>query len=164
MFLSCFYLFKHVQKLSGLLFYKRSLFVSILFLQMGNASEIFLFVSRISKNNDFIMGTLYTIFGKLTCFHLWNLWCEIQPLVSPLPLRRSGVLSVLGNGILLFVAYRKKSSLKPAELFVVNLAISDLSMTMTLFPLAIPSAFAHKWVTFDHLSVCLCYLFHPKTV
>ncbi|MEQ2180011.1 hypothetical protein GOODEAATRI_031123 [Goodea atripinnis] len=83
---------------------------------MGNASEIFLFVSRISKDNDFIMGTLYIIFG---------------------------VLSILGNGILLFVAYRKKSSLKPAEFFVVNLAISDLSMTITLFPLAIPSAYAH---------------------
>lgn len=55
----------------------------------------------------------------------------------------AGVLSVAGNGILLFVAYRKKSSLKPAEFFVVNLAISDLSMTMTLFPLAIPSAYAH---------------------
>ncbi|XP_030289598.1 trafficking protein particle complex subunit 8 [Sparus aurata] len=84
--------------------------------QMGNASETFLLVSRISKDNDFLMATLYTIFG---------------------------VLSVLGNGILLFVAYRKKSSLKPAEFFVVNLAISDLGMTLTLFPLAIPSAYAH---------------------
>ncbi|XP_030288753.1 opsin-5-like [Sparus aurata] len=83
---------------------------------MGNASETFLLVSRISKDNDFLMATLYTIFG---------------------------VLSVLGNGILLFVAYRKKSSLKPAEFFVVNLAISDLGMTLTLFPLAIPSAYAH---------------------
>ncbi|XP_013872569.1 opsin 7, group member b [Austrofundulus limnaeus] len=97
---------------------------------MGNASEIFLFVSRISKNNDFVMGTLYTIFG---------------------------VLSVLGNGILLFVAYRKKSSLKPAELFVVNLAISDLSMTITLFPLAIPSAFAHKWLF--NMTACTVYAF-----
>lgn len=61
----------------------------------------------------------------------------------PMSLCFSGVLSVLGNGILLFVAYRKKSSLKPAEFFVVNLAISDLSMTITLFPLAIPSAYAH---------------------
>lgn len=34
------------------------------FFQMGNASETYLFVSRISKENDFLMGTLYTIFGK----------------------------------------------------------------------------------------------------
>lgn len=63
-----------------------------------------------------------------------------------------GVLSVLGNGILLFVAFRKKSSLKPAEYFVVNLAISDLGMTTTLFPLAIPSAYAHMWVTTSSLN------------
>lgn len=60
-----------------------------------------------------------------------------------LPLCVLGVLSVVANGILLFVAYRKKSSLKPAEFFVVNLAISDLGMTLSLFPLAIPSAFTH---------------------
>lgn len=63
--------------------------------------------------------------------------CRLLPLCLP------GVLSVLGNGTLLLVAYRKKSSLKPAEFFVVNLAISDLGMTVTLFPLAIPSAYAH---------------------
>ncbi|KAM3617818.1 uncharacterized protein V6R79_011606 [Siganus canaliculatus] len=97
---------------------------------MGNASETFLLVSRISKDNDFLMGTLYTIFG---------------------------VLSVVGNGILLFVAYRKKSSLKPAEFFVVNLAISDLSMTMSLFPLAIPSAYAHMWLF--HRTTCTVYAF-----
>ncbi|XP_008289405.1 opsin-5-like [Stegastes partitus] len=97
---------------------------------MGNASETFLLVSRISKDNDFLMGTLYTIFG---------------------------VLSVLGNGILLFVAYRKKSSLKPAEFFVVNLAISDLGMTITLFPLAIPSAYAHMWLF--NRTVCTVYAF-----
>ncbi|XP_056130852.1 opsin 7, group member b [Lampris incognitus] len=97
---------------------------------MGNASETFLFMSSLSKENDMLMGTIYTIFG---------------------------VLSLLGNGILLFVAYRKKSSLKPAEFFVVNLAISDLSMTITLFPLAIPSAFAHRWL-FNQIS-CLVYAF-----
>ncbi|KAM7404850.1 hypothetical protein PAMP_012161 [Pampus punctatissimus] len=97
---------------------------------MGNASEMFLLVSKISKDNDFFMGTLYIILG---------------------------VLSVLGNGILLFVAYRKKSSLKPAEFFVVNLAISDLSMTITLFPLAIPSAYAHMWLF--NKTTCTIYAF-----
>uniref|UniRef100_A0AAV2LXB0 G-protein coupled receptors family 1 profile domain-containing protein n=1 Tax=Knipowitschia caucasica TaxID=637954 RepID=A0AAV2LXB0_KNICA len=68
-----------------------------------------------------------------------------------------GVLSMLGNGTLLFVAYRKKSTLKPAEFFVVNLAISDLGMTITLFPLAIPSAFAHMWL-FNRIT-CTIYAF-----
>lgn len=74
------------------------------------------------------------------------MWSQVQRFLYVLLLCLPGVLSVLGNGILLFVAYRKKSSLKPAEFFVVNLAISDLSMTMSLFPLAIPSAYAHMWV------------------
>ncbi|KAI3356910.1 hypothetical protein L3Q82_003556 [Scortum barcoo] len=98
--------------------------------RMGNASETFLFMSRISKDNDFLMAAVYTIFG---------------------------VLSVLGNGILLFVAYRKKSSLKPAEFFVVNLAISDLGMTITLFPLAIPSSYSHMWL-FNKVT-CIIYAF-----
>ncbi|CAL8258938.1 opsin 7, group member b [Gadus morhua] len=97
---------------------------------MGNASEMNLLVSSISKENDFLMATIYTIFG---------------------------VLSLMGNGILLFVAYRKKSSLKPAEFFVVNLAISDLSMTISLFPLAIPSALAHRWLF--NPSLCTVYAF-----
>ncbi|KAM4032722.1 opsin-5-like isoform 2-T3 [Anomaloglossus baeobatrachus] len=59
--------------------------------------------------------------------------------------------------MLLLVAYRKRSMLKPAEFFIVNLAISDLGMTVTLFPLAIPSLFAHRWL-FDRL-VCKYYAF-----
>ncbi|XP_030625822.1 opsin 7, group member b [Chanos chanos] len=99
-------------------------------LRMGNASETSLFVSKISKENDFLLGTVYTIFG---------------------------VLSLVGNTVLLFVAYRKKSSLKPAEFFIVNLSISDLGMTITLFPFAIPSAFAHRWL-FTEL-MCTSYAF-----
>lgn len=46
---------------------------------MGNASENFLFVSNISKDNDIIMGTVYAILGerlrllfsaRLQCFPL----------------------------------------------------------------------------------------------
>ncbi|XP_057213151.1 opsin 7, group member c [Triplophysa rosa] len=95
---------------------------------MGNVSKTALFVSTISRQHDVFMGSLYSVF------------C---------------VLSLLGNGMLLFVAYRKRSSLKPAEFFVVNLSVSDLGMTLSLFPLAIPSALAHRWL-FGEV-VCLCY-------
>lgn len=54
-------------------------------------------------------------------------------------------MSLSGNSLLLLVAYRKRSVLKPAEFFIVNLAISDLSMTVTLFPLATSSFFAHRY-------------------
>uniref|UniRef100_A0A665TGW5 Opsin-5-like n=1 Tax=Echeneis naucrates TaxID=173247 RepID=A0A665TGW5_ECHNA len=56
------------------------------------------------------------------------------------------VLSLMGNCILLLVAYHKRSTLKPAEFFIINLSISDLGMTLSLFPLAIPSAFSHRWL------------------
>ncbi|XP_063064341.1 opsin-5-like [Engraulis encrasicolus] len=87
--------------------------------KMGNASEADLFVSTISKEHDYFMGSVYITF------------C---------------ILSLLGNGLLLLVAYRKRSSLKPAEFFIVNLCISDLGMTLSLFPFAIPSSFSHRWL------------------
>ncbi|ROL52189.1 Opsin-5 [Anabarilius grahami] len=98
--------------------------------QMENSSESDLFVSKISKENDFLLGTIYIIFG---------------------------VLSLMGNTTLLFVAYRKRSSLKPAEFFIINLSISDLGMTIFLFPFAIPSAFAHRWLFTEVM--CMCYAF-----
>ncbi|XP_055366371.1 opsin-5 isoform X2 [Betta splendens] len=104
-------------------------------LQRFQIMEIF-FMLRVTGSlvwrqcNDLLIGILYTVFG---------------------------VLSVLGNGTLLLVVYRKKSSLKPAEFFVVNLAVSDLSMSVTLFPLAIPSAFAHMWLF--NTTACTVYAF-----
>ncbi|XP_042606965.1 opsin 7, group member b [Cyprinus carpio] len=97
---------------------------------MENSSGTGMFQSRISKENDLLLGTVYTIFG---------------------------VLSLMGNTTLLFVAYRKKLSLKPAEFFIINLSISDLGMTIFLFPFAIPSAFAHRWLFTEVM--CMCYAF-----
>ncbi|KAM9341952.1 LOW QUALITY PROTEIN: opsin 7, group member d [Pholidichthys leucotaenia] len=86
---------------------------------MGNDSDSAVFVSSISKENDILMGSLYSVFG---------------------------ILSLIGNCILLLVAYHKRSTLKPAEFFIINLSISDLGMTISLLPLAIPSAFSHRWL------------------
>nr|UXP11773.1 eye absent 3 [Polypedates teraiensis] len=97
---------------------------------MGNGSNTSEFHSSISKTNDIIIGVIYILFG---------------------------ICSLSGNSMLLLVAYRKRSILKPAELFIVNLAISDLGMTATLFPLAIPSLFAHRWL-FDKVT-CKYYAF-----
>ncbi|XP_040927343.1 opsin 7, group member d [Betta splendens] len=87
---------------------------------MGNASDTSAaFASTIPKEHDIFMGSLYSVF------------C---------------VLSLTGNCVLLLVAHHKRSSLKPAEFFIINLSISDLGMTLSLFPLAIPSAFSHRWL------------------
>ncbi|XP_062871851.1 opsin 7, group member b [Trichomycterus rosablanca] len=96
---------------------------------MGNASEP-LFISKISKEHDFLLGVSYSVFG---------------------------IFSLMGNTVLLFVAHQKKTSLKPAEFFVVNLSISDLGMTISLFPFAIPSAFSHRWLFTE--AFCVCYAF-----
>ncbi|XP_064420575.1 opsin-5 [Latimeria chalumnae] len=97
---------------------------------MGNTTKSSRFISSLSKEGDFIFGTLYLFFG---------------------------ILSLFGNTVLLFVAYRKRSMLKPAEFFIINLAVSDLAMTLSLFPLAIPSLFAHRWLF--NLEACLYYAF-----
>ncbi|XP_077113880.1 opsin-5-like isoform X2 [Ranitomeya variabilis] len=97
---------------------------------MGNGSVASEFHSSVSKTSDAILGAVYSLFG---------------------------LFSLSGNSMLLLVAYRKRSILKPAEFFIVNLAISDLGMTVTLFPLAIPSLFAHRWL-FNRL-VCKYYAF-----
>ncbi|XP_078506581.1 opsin-5-like [Lissotriton helveticus] len=97
---------------------------------MGNASDYTEFISTISKKDDIILGTVYSLFG---------------------------LLSMCGNSVLLLIAYRKRSMLKPAEFFIVNLSVSDMGMTVTLFPLAIPSLFAHRWL-FDRI-VCNYYAF-----
>ncbi|XP_010190307.1 PREDICTED: opsin-5-like [Mesitornis unicolor] len=62
-----------------------------------------------------------------------------------------GIMSLAGNSL------RKRSMLKPAEFFIVNLAVSDLSMTVTLFPLATSSFFAHRWLF--NQAVCTLYAF-----
>ncbi|OCT62358.1 opsin-5 [Xenopus laevis] len=97
---------------------------------MGNKSDAWEFYSSISKTDDIVLGVLYSVFG---------------------------LLSLSGNSMLLLVAYRKRSILKPAEIFIVNLSVSDLGMTGTLFPLAIPSLFAHRWL-FDKMT-CKYYAF-----
>ncbi|XP_051489041.1 opsin-5-like [Apus apus] len=97
---------------------------------MGNASNASVFTSTLSEREDLIFGTLYLVFG---------------------------IMSLSGNSLLLLVAYQKRSILKPAEFFIVNLAISDLSMTVTLFPLATSSFFAHRWLFTQ--TVCTFYAF-----
>uniref|UniRef100_A0A8C0ZBX0 Opsin-5-like n=1 Tax=Cyanistes caeruleus TaxID=156563 RepID=A0A8C0ZBX0_CYACU len=97
---------------------------------MGNESNTSAFTSTLSETEDLIFGTLYLVFG---------------------------IISLSGNSLLLLVAHQKRSLLKPAEFFIVNLAISDLSMTVTLFPLATSSFFAHRWLFGQAL--CTLYAF-----
>ncbi|XP_034618715.1 LOW QUALITY PROTEIN: opsin-5-like [Trachemys scripta elegans] len=88
------------------------------------------FQSKITEGEDIIVGMIYTVFG---------------------------ICSLCGNSILLYVSYKKKNLLKPAEYFMINLAISDLGMTLTLYPLAVTSSLSHRWLYGKQ--VCLFYAF-----
>ena len=65
-----------------------------------------------------------------------------QPGCSVFP---AGVCSLFGNSTLLYVSYKKKHLLKPAEYFIINLAVSDLGLTLSLYPMAITSSFYHRY-------------------
>uniref|UniRef100_UPI00398EFFE2 opsin-5-like n=1 Tax=Pristiophorus japonicus TaxID=55135 RepID=UPI00398EFFE2 len=71
---------------------------------------------------------------------------KVQALRTVMASRSPGILSMVGNSTLLLIAYRRRHMLKPAEYFIVNIAISDLAMILTLLPLAIPSCFTHRWL------------------
>ncbi|XP_053571849.1 opsin-5-like [Bombina bombina] len=88
------------------------------------------FYSNIPKTADNIVGTIYLLFG---------------------------IFSLFGNIVLLYVSYQKRQLLRPAEYLIVNLAVSDLAMTLTLYPLAITSSFSHRWIYGRH--ICTFYAF-----
>ncbi|XP_030017023.1 opsin 7, group member a [Sphaeramia orbicularis] len=68
-----------------------------------------------------------------------------------------GICSLFGNTTLLYVSYKKKHLLKPAEYFIINLAVSDLGLTLSLYPMAITSSFYHRWLYGK--TVCSIYAF-----
>ncbi|XP_053739692.1 opsin-5-like [Synchiropus splendidus] len=68
-----------------------------------------------------------------------------------------GIFSVFGNSILLYVSYKKRHLLKPAEFFIINLAVSDLGLTLSLYPMAITSSIYHRWLY--GRTVCSIYAF-----
>ncbi|KAM7123093.1 opsin-5-like [Ciconia maguari] len=88
------------------------------------------FQSKITESADIVVGICYMVFG---------------------------ICSLCGNSILLYVSYKKKNLLKPAEYFIINLAISDLGMTLTLYPLAVTSSLSHRWLYGKE--ICLFYAF-----
>lgn len=67
----------------------------------------------------------------------------------------AALLSVLGNASVLFSASRRLTPLKAPELLTVNLAVTDIGMALSMYPLSIASAFNHAWMGGD--TACLYY-------
>uniref|UniRef100_A0A8C9XHR1 Opsin 8, group member b n=2 Tax=Sander lucioperca TaxID=283035 RepID=A0A8C9XHR1_SANLU len=65
------------------------------------------------------------------------------------------VFSIGGNVLVLIVAAKRSSRMKPPELLNVNLAVTDLGAAVTMYPLAAASAWSHHWLGGD--ATCLCY-------
>uniref|UniRef100_A0A3B5LJD9 Opsin 8, group member b n=1 Tax=Xiphophorus couchianus TaxID=32473 RepID=A0A3B5LJD9_9TELE len=61
----------------------------------------------------------------------------------------SAVLSTVGNLLILIMTFRRSSRMKPPELLSVNLAVTDLGAAVTMYPLAVASAWSHHWLGGD---------------
>ncbi|XP_015202578.2 opsin 8, group member c [Lepisosteus oculatus] len=56
------------------------------------------------------------------------------------------LLSVLGNGLVLWISYRRRKKITSSELLCVNLALVDFLCCICLYPLSIVSSFSHAWL------------------
>uniref|UniRef100_A0A8C6TZ92 Opsin 8, group member c n=1 Tax=Neogobius melanostomus TaxID=47308 RepID=A0A8C6TZ92_9GOBI len=56
------------------------------------------------------------------------------------------LLSVLGNGLVLLICYRRRRKLAGSELLCVNLAVVDFCCCVLFYPLSICSSFRHMWL------------------
>ncbi|XP_070705970.1 opsin 8, group member b [Pempheris klunzingeri] len=65
------------------------------------------------------------------------------------------VLSIVGNLLVIITAVKKSSRMKPVELLSVNLAVTDLGAAVTMYPLAVASAWSHRWLGGD--ATCIYY-------
>ncbi|NXH48602.1 OPN5 protein, partial [Dicaeum eximium] len=65
------------------------------------------------------------------------------------------ILTILGNSAVLATAVRRCSLLKSPELLTVNLAVADLGMALSVYPLAIAAAWNHAWLGGD--ASCVYY-------
>ncbi|XP_034383919.1 opsin 8, group member b [Cyclopterus lumpus] len=65
------------------------------------------------------------------------------------------VFSIVGNLLVLVMAVKRSSRMKPPELLSVNLAVTDLGAAISMYPLAVASAWKHRWLGGD--ATCVYY-------
>lgn len=65
------------------------------------------------------------------------------------------MLSIVGNLLVLIMAFKRSARMKPPELLSVNLAVTDLGAAVTMYPLAVASAWSHHWLGGD--ASCVYY-------
>lgn len=117
--------------------------------------HIFLYVSdsmmmKCVIHHDHYYSRYYADYGR--CLSAHTAFCSF-PLTSLL----SAVLSIMGNLLVLIMAFKRSSKMKPPELLSVNLAVTDLGAAVTMYPLAVASAWSHRWLGGD--AICTYYSF-----
>ncbi|GAA6103705.1 opsin-5-like [Tachysurus ichikawai] len=65
------------------------------------------------------------------------------------------ILSIVGNLLVLFMAYKRSSQMKPPEFLSVNLAVTDLGAAVSMYPLSVASLWNHSWLGGD--ATCIYY-------
>nr|XP_046229249.1 opsin 8, group member b isoform X1 [Scatophagus argus] len=65
------------------------------------------------------------------------------------------LLSIIGNLLVIIMAIKRSSKMKPPELLCVNLAVTDLGASVAMYPLAVASAWSHRWLGGD--VTCIYY-------
>ncbi|KAM6954088.1 opsin 8, group member c [Aplochiton taeniatus] len=65
------------------------------------------------------------------------------------------LLSILGNGLVLVISYRRRKKIVGSELLCVNLAVVDFLSCIFFYPLSILSSFNHAWL--GHNATCIYY-------
>ncbi|XP_071324210.1 opsin 8, group member c [Trachinotus anak] len=72
------------------------------------------------------------------------------------------LLSLLGNGLVLVICYRRRKKMVGSELLCVNLAVVDFLCCICFYPLSILSSFHHAWLGENITCVYYglgCYIF-----
>ncbi|XP_010876720.2 opsin 8, group member c isoform X2 [Esox lucius] len=72
------------------------------------------------------------------------------------------LLSIIGNGLVLVISYRRRKRIEGLELLSVNLAAVDFLSCVCMYPLSILSSFNHAWMG-NHITCTYyglgCYVF-----
>uniref|UniRef100_A0A4W6F2H5 Opsin-5 n=1 Tax=Lates calcarifer TaxID=8187 RepID=A0A4W6F2H5_LATCA len=97
-------------------------------------------LSNLSRDHDFSAGG--SVSQALTYFLHAGIFSTSGPL-SPLSVV---LLSVLGNGLVLVICYRRRKKMVGSELLCVNLAVVDFLCCICFYPLSIMSSFHHAWL------------------
>jgi len=62
---------------------------------------------------------------------------------------RTGLASLLGNGLAVKVFRRKGREITVPEILLLNIAIVDLLLSSVTYPAPIVAAFSHRWIFGD---------------